>query len=129
MPAHSVDKKILKPVKELSKLYGIDCNLALAIIKQESSFNVMAKGKDNEVGLMQLHPRYFKGATYDIKNNVSIGLAYLSKVKTRCEKRYGSLYYICYNFGPSIRLPLDKVKKINYVIKIENYKKQLLCKE
>lgn len=68
--------------------YGVDTRLVFAIIRQESSWNVRARGRAGEIGLMQLHP---KGAIaeweaaggqcfadyYLPANNLAVGCWYL----------------------------------------------------
>jgi soluble lytic murein transglycosylase-like protein len=83
----------------LGAKYDIDPKLILSVVKVESNFNVKAKGRSHgEIGLMQLHPRYFK-AKYDVVNNMEVGVRHLAKLKKQCEPKYGKAWFICYNVG------------------------------
>lgn len=95
---------------------AINPRLVLAIIQIESSFDANAKGKAGEVGLMQLHPRYFLNAPFDINTNIYLGIRFLVLMREKCEPRYGDAWFVCYNYGPytSIRQP----RKTQYYQKV-----------
>lgn len=96
---------------------GIEKELILAIIKVESNFNQYAIGKTHkERGLMQLRPTYHK-ASFNIKDNMDEGVAYLMYLKKRCTKKYGEAWFVCYNHGPN--KTLDFVKDSNYYQKVK----------
>src|SRR5471030_334358 len=69
--------KIYNAVNSASEKYGVDSNLILAIIKQESDFEPNAKSSSGAAGLMQLMPENFKSAgvtdEYDVNQNVNGG--------------------------------------------------------
>ena len=99
-----IPEAVLLMALSLGAKYQIDPNLILAVIKVESNFKVTAKGKSHgEVGLMQLHPRYFK-TKYDVKHNMETGVRYLAQVKKQCEPRYGRAWVVCYNTGTTKKL-------------------------
>lgn len=86
---------------EAQNKYGIEAELLLAMIKTESNFNPKAIGRAKEVGLLQIHPKYHKTTTFDIRSNISQGAHYLSTFKEKCQKRYATAWFICYNVGPN----------------------------
>jgi soluble lytic murein transglycosylase-like protein len=97
-----------------AKQYKIDPNLVMAIIEVESDFNPKATGLQGEVGLMQLHPRYFPRARYDIKNNIKIGIKHLAYMRKHCPYKRNHTWVVCYNRG---------FKKLDYPHKTSYYKK------
>ena len=95
--------KIYKAVDEASVKYGIDRNLILAVIKQESDFDSSTTSEAGAVGLMQIMPSNFSylGIVngYDINENINGG--------TRLLKEYIDKYdgntemgLMAYNGGP-----------------------------
>jgi Transglycosylase SLT domain len=74
-------QKIAKVVIELAPRYSVDPRLALAVIAVESNFNTTARSYKDARGLMQLIPetaaRFNVRDTYNVKDNVRGGLAYL----------------------------------------------------
>lgn len=74
-------KKIYEAVNKYSKAYGVDANLVLAVIKQESGFNPNASSSAGAKGLMQLMPACCSenGVTspYDIDDNIQGGIKQL----------------------------------------------------
>lgn len=100
---------------EESAKYGIDHKLVLGIIQVESGFNPNAIGTSHgEIGLMQLHPRYFPKATFDIRQNISQGVQYLAFVKKQ-KLAEGCSWFVYYNVGVN--------RKLNYPTKHSYYKK------
>lgn len=84
----------------LESKYGIEAELTLAIIKVESNFKINAVGRSHhEVGLMQLRPDFFPGVKFDVKSNLEVGVRHLAQVRSRCQKKYGPAWFVCYNIG------------------------------
>jgi len=115
---------VKQQASQLSRKYGISSELIVAIVKVESNFNPKAVGSSHgEVGLMQLRPKYFKTATFDVENNMEIGVKYLAKLKKICYPKYGDAWFICYNLGPSKTVKHPKL--FAYYKKVTNAKKAL----
>lgn len=111
----NADTRTIKTViTETAVEYGIDPNLALAVAKIESDYNPYAIGSQKEVGLFQLHPRYFKNAPYEVKANVKLGIKHLLYWKKRCPHQQAKQFVICYNRG---------TKPIRYPERVPYYKK------
>lgn len=83
--------------------HGVDPTLALAIAEVESGFNPRAKGSKGELGIYQLRPE-FHGKPKTTSQNITVAMEYLAKIKKDCYPKYGSAYFVCYNFGPNRRL-------------------------
>jgi soluble lytic murein transglycosylase-like protein len=94
---------ILALVFSFSASYGIDHNIALAVIQHESGFNERAVGGHGEIGLMQLLPSSFPGYTRDElfkpEINIMLGIKYLAEVKQACKHKEDKTYLVCYNLG------------------------------
>jgi len=89
-------------VAKLSAKYGIDRNLIMAVIAQESCFKYNATSSAGAQGLMQLMPDTaailkIKDA-YDPVQNIDGGIRYLSQLKK--EFRSDELVLAAYNSGP-----------------------------
>lgn len=74
-------KHIVRLVNRLGPEYGVDPQLALAVIEVESNYNPNARSSKNAQGLMQLIPetsdRFGVKKPYDPEQNLRGGLAYL----------------------------------------------------
>ncbi len=94
-----------------SKKYGFDPFFLLAVIENESRFNLKARGDAGEIGLMQILPDTakwiceknnwkWKGekTLLDPVQNVKIGAAYLNMLRTQFESS-SQLYISAYNMG------------------------------
>lgn len=96
------DGKIHQMVSRLAPEYGIDIDLAMAVIAIESGFNPGATSARNAQGLMQLIPdtaRRFKVQNaYDPEQNVKGGLAYLRWLMDQFEGNI-ELVAAAYNAG------------------------------
>lgn len=118
---HASELAVKQQASQLGRKYGVSSELIVAIIKVESNFNPKAIGKTHgEVGLMQLRPKYFKTATFDVVNNMELGVKYLAKLKKICYPKYGKAWFICYNLGPS--------KTVKYPELFAYYKKVINAK-
>lgn len=96
------DGKIHQLVSRLAPKYGIDTDLAMAVIAVESGFNPRATSPKNAQGLMQLIPdtasRFQVANAYDPEQNVKGGLAYLRWLMDQFEGNVG-LVVAAYNAG------------------------------
>lgn len=96
-------KKIYSAVDNAAKKYGVDSNLLLAVIKQESDFDPYSTSGVGATGLMQIMPENFSslGITdgYDINQNVNGGAKLL---KEYLDKYNGNkeMALMAYNGGP-----------------------------
>lgn len=123
------DKKgVIAIVEQVAPKHGMDPKLVIAIIAVESNFNPKAIGKSHgEVGLMQLHPKYFKGS-FDPKKNIEMGVKYLASLKKRCYPRYRDAWFICYNLGPNRKTAITSPTEFVYYKKVINAQKKVNSK-
>lgn len=96
-------KKIYNAVNTASKKYGVDSNLILAIIKQESDFDPNSTSSCGASGLMQLMPENFADAgitdKYDVDQNINGG----TKLFKEYLNQFGGnteMALMAYNGGP-----------------------------
>lgn len=96
-------EKIYSTVDKYSQKYGVDKNLLLAIIKQESNFNPNAVSSAGAKGLMQLmdfnSEAYGLTNPYDIDQNIEAGVKH---IKSYLDMYNGNLEMalMAYNGGP-----------------------------
>ncbi len=96
-------QKIYNAVNAASGKYGVDANLILSIIKQESDFDPYSTSSSGASGLMQIMPQNFAnvGVTdqYDVNQNINGGTKlfkeYLDKFDGNPE-----MALMAYNGGP-----------------------------
>lgn len=130
----SGDMTIDDAVERASRKYGVDKNLIMAVIKQESDFNPNATSSAGAMGLMQLMPGTAAGLgvynAYNVEQNVEGGTKYLKELLNM----YGNSKEMAlgaYNAGPGTlksrgvnntsgisRLPYETRE---YVQKVMNY--------
>lgn len=115
-------EQIIDIVIEESKRMNIDPSLVLAVIEQESSFKVDAKGSKNEIGLMQLMPEvwsaYAKSNPAEFndpsepRQNIKVGI---QEIKSHLDRYQGDVKsaLAAYNWGSG---NLAKSKKIPKVV-------------
>ena len=96
-------QKIYNAVDAASKKYGVDSNLILAIINQESNFDPYATSGVGAAGLMQIMPQNFShlGITdeFDVTQNVNGG----TKLLKEYLNQFGGnieMALMAYNGGP-----------------------------
>lgn len=96
-------QKIDNAVNSAAKKYGVDPNLILAVIKQESDFDPNSTSEAGAAGLMQIMPENFAslGITdqYDVEQNVNGG----TKLLKEYLDQYGGnmeMALMAYNGGP-----------------------------
>ncbi len=106
-------KATSKAILVESKKYGFDPFFLLAVIENESNFDIKVRGDAGEIGLMQILPETakwicelnnwkWKGerTLRDPVQNVKIGAAYLNLLREKFESD-GQLYISAYNMGPT----------------------------
>ncbi|WP_058953451.1 lytic transglycosylase domain-containing protein [Clostridium tyrobutyricum] len=123
-------------VDKASRKYGVDRDIIMAVIKQESDFNPESTSGAGAMGLMQLMPGTARelGVTdaYDVEQNVDGGTEYLKKLLNM----YGNsreMALAAYNAGSGTLASrgVDSISKIsrlpyetqNYVQKVIGYYK------
>src|SRR5271155_4697685 len=77
---------------------GVPSSIALAVAQQESSFNPNAVGSAGELGVFQLMPQYFPGAS-DLNTNISSGVGFLAQLYQQFGDWATAL--AAYNWGPT----------------------------
>ena len=96
-------QKIYNAVNSASEKYGVDSNLILSIIKQESDFDPYSTSSCGASGLMQIMPENFASAgitnQYDVEQNINGGTKlfkeYLDQFDGNTE-----MALMAYNGGP-----------------------------
>ncbi|EKQ51822.1 MULTISPECIES: lytic transglycosylase domain-containing protein [unclassified Clostridium] len=129
-------EKIYSAVNSAAKKYGIDSNLLLAVIKQESDFDPNSASGVGAAGLMQIMPENFDGLGitdgYDINQNVNGGAKLLKEYLNQYNGNV-EMALMAYNGGPGTmqrrgvssagdlyKMPLETQ---NYVPKVMGYYK------
>lgn len=100
--------EIENQIRAASAAADLDPQLVLAIVEAESSFNPKARGQRGEVGLFQLRPEFHDVREGASLHNISVGIAYLSTVRSACSGRYGSAWFVCFNYGPYTKIESPK---------------------
>lgn len=100
----SVDmEKIYNTVDKYSSEYGVDRNLVLAIIKQESNFNSNAVSSAGAKGLMQLmdfnSEAYGVNNPFDIDENIEAGIKHIKSYLNMYDGNV-EMALMAYNAGP-----------------------------
>ncbi|MBN1057313.1 lytic transglycosylase domain-containing protein [Clostridium botulinum] len=96
-------KRIYKAVEDASRKYGVDSNLILGIIKQESDFNPNVVSSAGAMGLMQLMPENCKedgvSDPFNIEQNINGGV---KQLKGYIDRYNGNveMALMAYNAGP-----------------------------
>jgi len=127
-------KKIYSAVNTAAKNYGVDSNLILAVIKQESDFDPNSTSSVGAAGLMQIMPQNFShlGITdaYDVDQNINGGTKLLKEYLDQYDGNT-EMALMAYNGGPGtmqrrgVRSASDLYKMPqetqNYVPKVMGY--------
>ncbi len=120
--AQRVDRlsdETLQSIYRWSGLFQVDPQLVIAIVLVESGGNPMARGSVGEIGLMQLRPEYHPEASFNVDDNIRIGVGYLVEVRKICQPVYGRYWFVCYNRGPYASR-LKWPEKFPYVREVTN---------
>lgn len=129
-------QSITETVITESAKYHLDPVFVLAVIKTESKFNPLAKGRFGEIGLMQIKPSTAEWIAHKNKitwkgkktlenpsANIRIALAYMDYLRTKFHRK--ALKYVsAYNMGPSNvqRLLSKNLKPAEYNARVmKNY--------
>jgi len=130
----SGNSSIDQAVEKASRKYGIDKDLIMAVIKQESSFDPYSVSKAGAEGLMQLMPGTAKDLgvknPFSVEENVDGGTRYL-KDMLEMHNNSKQLALAAYNAGPGTlkKRGVDTVEEISnlpsetrdYVQKVMKY--------
>jgi soluble lytic murein transglycosylase len=105
--------KIAKAIIRESRQYGFDPLFVMAVIQNESSFNMKMVGAVGEIGLMQVRPTTadwisslykikYKGekTLFDPNVNIKLGVALMDKLRDQFDA-HSRLYISAYNIGAS----------------------------
>lgn len=96
-------QKIYNAVSSASKKYGVDSNLILAIIKQESDFDANSTSGAGAAGLMQIMPANFSHLgiidQYDVNQNINGGTKLLKEYLNQYNGNT-EMALMAYNGGP-----------------------------
>ncbi len=86
-------------ILEYSAAHEIDPLLVTAVIRVESKFDPKAVGSSGEIGLMQLHPKWFPKVSFNIRQNIAMGVQHLAWSRKHCPNQEGHTWVTCYNNG------------------------------
>jgi len=104
-----------------SQQYEVDPFVVMKVIKVESGYNQSAVGKHGELGLMQLlpssFPEYTREQLLNPKNNIRLGIKYLSECKKQCVHKENMDWLVCYNAGINGGNKYKNPSKSKYVMK------------
>jgi soluble lytic murein transglycosylase-like protein len=123
-----ISKEIMDAVDEASKKYGVEKELILAIIKQESNFDPKAVSYVGACGLMQLMPETAKelgvSDPFDIRQNIMGGTKYIKQLLDQFKDI--KLALAAYNAGTGNVMKYNGIPPFsetqNYVAKVlDNY--------
>lgn len=103
-------------------VYGINANLALAVVSVESGFVPTKIGSIGERGLFQVRPEYAsvsKDSLLNVKVNIKEGIRKLAEAKRLCKHKLDNTFIVCYNAGVTGGSRLKWPKKFHYYKKVQ----------
>lgn len=107
-----------------SAIYGVDPNLALAVAKVESNFQVDAVGQAGEIGLFQIlpsvYPQVKENFLFNTKHNIELGIKHLAWSKKHCKYKKQHMYVLCWNRGVTGASRMQKPTADAYYKKVMN---------
>ena len=106
-------------IQQYADKYGVDFDLARAIVIQESGGNANLNSAPGASGYFQLMPATFR--SLKVETNIEAGLKYLSQMI----KRFGREDYAvgAYNGGPSrINRGRPPLETLQYILSVESYR-------
>jgi soluble lytic murein transglycosylase len=133
---------VTQAIIEDSEFYDIDPVFIMAVIKTESSFNPLARGKFGEIGLMQIKPDTAQwiakkeglhwGGNSSLENpveNVKIGIAYVNYLRNSFAG-HSNKYLSAYNMGAAnVRKAYsNEIKPREYTTRVMRNYKELYSK-
>ena len=129
---------IIGLIYQYSSMFGVDPNIAMAVVQTESNYNVNAVGSLGEVGLFQIRPEYTTFTKKELKDpnvNIIVGIIKLRDAKNNCSHKKNNSWLVCYNAGvegaKKIKHPdnFSYVMKINKIVKEKNHEKDLFISD
>lgn len=109
-------------IKFYAGLMGFDPDLVTAVIRVESNFNQKAIGPSGEIGLMQLHPKFFdKSLSSNPRTNIILGIEHLNNVRRGCKHKGQFTFLVCYNRGVAGGNKVAHPAMDDYVMKVKGY--------
>ena len=117
-------KKIINAVFLASKQFNVPAGLVLAVMREESDFNINAVSPKGAVGLMQLMPTTAAAIGVNPYNPVEnvIGGVYYIRYCLNLKSNNIALALACYNAGPNGGVP---AVTYGYIINIARFYKEI----
>jgi len=101
--------------------FNINPDIAITVMKQESSLRPKAVGPVGEIGLFQVRPKYSKFSRKELFNpivNITEGLRMLSFAKKYCKHKVDYTWLVCYNAGVTGGSKVTNPKEFEYYKKV-----------
>ncbi len=117
-------RKIINAVLGASRQFDVPAGLVLAVMREESDFNINAVSPKGAVGLMQLMPSTAAAIgvnPYDPVQNVIGGVYYL-RYCLNLKGGNTALALACYNAGPNGGVPHSTY---SYIVNIARFYKEI----
>lgn len=117
-------KKIISAVFEASRQFNVPSGLILAVMREESDFNINAVSPKGAIGLMQLMPATASAIgvnPYNPAENVIGGVYYLRYCLNLKDDNI-AMALACYNAGPNGGVPYSTY---DYIINIARFYKEI----